>query len=850
MTTQAARPADSFALALRLARRELRGGVRGFRTFLACLALGVAAIAAIGSLSSAVNAGLEADARRLLGGDLDIRTVHRPIGATALGWLKARGTVSNTVGLRTMARRPGAETRTLVQLKAVDGAYPLFGELELDPVQPAARALARLDGNWGAAAEAGLLTRLGLGLGDAVRIGDTLYRIRAVIGSEPDRGGGLRALSLGQRLMVSAASLTDTGLIRPGSLVHYHYRVRLAPGDRLDIFRRELDAAFPDAGWRVRDTTNATPAIRRFIDRTALFLTLVGLTALLVGGVGVGNAVQGFLDQKKSVIATLKCLGAPQSLIFRTYLILILAMATGGIALGLIAGGVAPLALARLVADVLPAAARVSFYPAPMALAAAFGLLTAFAFSLWPIARACLVPPGSLYRDLIAPAASRPRPAHIAAIAVAIITLAALAVLAADDRGLALWFVAGSIGAVALFRTAAWGVQRIARALRGRGSARLRLALGNLHRPGTATSGIVLSLGLGLTVLVTVAMIEGNLTRLIRDTMPDKAPGYYFIDIQPGQTTGFDETVNRVPGVRALHRVPMLRGRVTAVNGVPADKAKVAKDVAWVLRNDRGLTWARAAPVGTRLTAGSWWAEDHAGPPLVSLAADIAEGFGVGVGDSLTVDILGRRITARISSLRDVAWGTLRMNFVLVFSPGVIEEAPQTHIATVHADRGAEVRVERAVAKRFPNITSIRVRDVLQTAGEILGRIAVAVRATAAITVLAGALVLGGAIAAGHRRRVYDAVVFKVLGARRRDVAAAYLMEYGLLGIATAIIAAAAGTVAAAVVLVQVMHIDWTFLPGTVAATATAAVGLVVAIGFIGTWFAMGRKAAPLLHNE
>ena len=645
----------SFVLAFRLARRELRGGVRGFRTFLACLALGVAAIATIGSLSSAIDAGLEHDAQRLLGGDVDIRTVHRPLDAETLGWLSDHGTVSFTATMRTMARR-GTGERALIQLKAVDGTYPLFGRLALNSALPTGRILARQgDGVWGAVAEDGFLTRLGLKQGDTVRVGDTNFRIKATIVNEPDRGSGFRALSLGARLMVPAASLGETGLIRPGSLVHYHYRIRLAPETDLKSFRRALDAAFPGAGWRVRDTDNASPAIRRFIDRTSLFLTLVGLTALLVGGVGVGNAVQGFLDQKTGVIATLKCLGAPSWLIFHTYLILVLAMALGGIVVGLLLGGLAPVALARMLADVLPAAARITFYPIPMSLAAAFGLLTAFAFSLWPIARACLVPPGSLYRDLISQATAHPRPAHVAAIAVAVAALATLAVLAASDKRLALWFVGCSIGAVALFRTAAWGVRRCARGQRGRGSARLRLALGNLDRPRAATNGIVMSLGLGLTVLVTVVMIEGNLTQLIGETMPDKAPGYYFIDIQTDQTAAFDGTVRALPGVRALKRVPMLRGRVTAVNGVPSAKAKVSKDVAWVLRNDRGLTWAGAMPDGTRLVAGDWWQENYKGPPLVSLAADIAEGFGVGVGDTLGVDILGRRITTRISSLRDVA---------------------------------------------------------------------------------------------------------------------------------------------------------------------------------------------------
>jgi putative ABC transport system permease protein len=841
---------SALRVALRIARRELRGGIRGFRTFLSCLCLGVAAIAVIGTITASVTAGLSLDARAILGGDVAVVTVQRQTTPEQRAWLASRGTLSEIATMRTMVRR-GDGTRSLAEMKAVDGAWPLYGTAALVPAMSVADALGRRDGLWGAAVEAALADKLNLKPGDRIRIGEAEYRLRAILEREPDRASSARAITLGPRVLVSTASLPDTDLIRPGAQVRYQVRLRLpATASSLPAFHTAVDAAFPDATWRVRDRTNATPGVTRFVDRTAQFLTLVGLTALLVGGVGVGNAVRTYLGEKAPVIATLKCVGASTRVIFFAYLAQIGVMALAGTVLGIGLGAALPPLLAGALAEVLPVPLRVGVYPGPLLVAAAFGLLTALAFSLWPVARACLVPAGSLFRDAIQPARRRPGARVIAACGLSIAALAALAVLSAHDRWIALWFVGGAAVALGLFRLAGMLVMRAAKAASGTRRTGLRIALANMHRPGAATAGIVLSLGLGLTVLVAVALVEGNLARQIAETMPAKAPAFYFIDIQPDQVAAFDATVRAVPGVTEEHRVPMLRGRVLKVNGVPAGEVRASKDTAWVLRRDRGLTWTRAMPAQTKLVAGAWWPPDYAGPPLVSVAANAAEGIGVGVGDTLTVDVLGRPITARIASLRDVEWGTLQLNFVMVFSPGALERAPQTHIATVHAPPDAETALEAAVAARFPNVTAIRVREVLQGIQDIMGRIAGAVRLTAGITVLAGALVLGGAIAAGHRRRVYEAVILKVLGARRREVLGAYLMEYGLLAAATTLIAAVIGSVAAWAVLTRVMRAEWTFLPGAVALTAAVAAILTLGLGFAGTWRALGQKAAPLLRNE
>jgi putative ABC transport system permease protein len=837
-------------IAWRLARRELRGGLKGFRVFVACLALGVAAIAGVGSVAAAIVAGLKADGRLLLGGDVELRLSHREAEPAQRAWLEERAAVSQLAAMKAMARAIGPDgPRTMVELKAVDGRYPLYGELPLEPPLPLAQALAAdAEGHGGAVADPNLLTRLGLAVGDRVRVGEADFVIRAAILREPDRATSL--FYFGPRLMIGLDRLSATDLVRPGSLIYHHYRLRLSPDRDAEALIGRLNEAFPDAGWRIRSTDNASPGLAQFIDRLTLFLTLVGLTTLLVGGVGVGNSVKGYLDGKVATIATLKCLGAPGRLIFTIYLLQVLAIALVGIVVGLALGALAPIAVGRLLEAQLPIAARLGVYPAPLLLAAGFGLLTALAFTLWPLARAREVPGGSLFRDLVAPARRWPRPVYVVTIVLAVLALAGLAVASATEKRFAVWFVVGAAGTLIAFLGAAAAVKHAARAVPRPRDPRLRLALANLYRPGAPTASVVLSLGLGLTLMVAVALIEGNLASQIDERLPEAAPSYYFIDIQPQQLAAFEALVRAHPGTTGLRHVPSVRGRIVRLKGRPVAEVTVAPNVAWVVRGDRALTYAAEPPANATVVAGAWWPEDYRGPPLVSLGEEAAAGMGLAVGDAITFNVLGREITAEVANLRRIDWSTLGMNFVVIFAPGTLERAPHSHIAAVHATPAAELALERAVTDRFANVSAIRMKDALEAVNRVLANIGTAVRITAGITLIAGMLVLAGAVAAGHHRRVRDAVVLKVLGARRRQVLQAFLLEYGLLGLVTSAIAGVIGSLAAWVVLTQVMEADWRFLPLEVLATACLATAVTLLFGFAGTWRALGHKPAPLLRND
>ncbi len=841
----------SLRVAFALARRELRGGLRGFRIFLACLALGVGAIASVQSVSSSILQGLRGDGQAILGGDLALQLLYRGLEPEQLDYIeRTSDALTQYTEMRTMARRTDGEQSTLIEFKGVDGLYPLFGRMELAGDAKFAGILDKTDGVWGAVVEPAVLERLGVRPGDRILVGEAPYEIRAAIVREPDRVGGGGRFGLGPRVMVSLASMSDTGLLKTGSLVYHHYRVKLTPDADLDVYRSDLDQAFPDANWRIRDYRNASPTVERMVNRLTLFLTLVGLTALLVGGVGVSNAVKAYLDLKLDTIAMLKCVGGPNRTLFQVYMIQILVLAAAGIAIGLVLGALVPPLAALLLSDMLPFRLSLAAHPDALALSAVFGLLVTLAFTIWPLARIHQVPAGALFRDRVSHSAAWPRPGYVGATAASGLLLAGLAIGTADNLRFAVWFVIGAAATMLIFRLAAWAVLH-GTALFGRPRRPgVRLALTNLQRPGAQTANVVLSLGLGLTVLVAVMLIEGNFSNQVRDSIPEKAPAFFFIDVQSAQIAPFERAVSGIDGVNDLQKVPYFRGRIVAIKDQAPEQLLTRPEYEWMIRGDRGLTYAAVKPDNTSIVAGEWWPEDYVGPPLVSIHKDVVEGFGVGVGDQIKLNVLGRDITATIANVRQLEWSSLQINFAIMFSPEPLRNAPHTFIATVGAASAAEDRIQRTVTREFPNVTMVRIKDALDKVNDILTKIGVAVRSVAGVTVIAGTLVLAGAIAAGHRRRVYDSVVLKVLGATRREVLQAFLLEYGLLGLMTAVIAALIGTLTAWAVLTQVMEASWTFLPSAVLLTTVLCTGITLAVGFLGTWRALGQKAAPLLRNE
>lgn len=841
-------------LAFRFALREMRGGLKGFYVFIACIALGVAAIAGVASVSRALVEGIAAEGTSILGGDMSVRLIHRTADAQELAWLDSLGDLSRIATLRAMARVPSSGEQTLVELKAVDNAYPLYGEMQLSGGEALDAALAPQDGLHGAVVEPELLVRLGLEKGDTLVLGRASLRIADTIAAEPDRLSD--GINFGPRMIVSDAALEETGLVQPGSLVRWLYRIRLPEGTSnaaVETLAEEANQRFPLAGWRVQSRANAAPGLQRNIDRLAQFLTLVGLTALVVGGVGVANAVRSYLDAKRPVIATFRCVGADGDFVFRVYLIQILCLAGLGIAAGLVIGALIPYVAAGFITAVLPVKAIAAIYPAELGLGVLYGGLTALAFALWPLGRAHDVPPSLLFRDDASATRTWPRKRYIVATAAAVLLLAGLAVLLAGDLRISLTYVGATAVVFVLLMLIARGIMAAARRMPHPRGAELRLALANIHRPGALTPSVVLSLGLGLSLLVALALIDGNLRRELGTTITQNAPSFFFLDVQQSEREAFDALLAREAPGGTIDGAPMLRGRIAAVNGVPSDQIVAPEGGGWVLRGDRGITYAAEKPANAVLTEGSWWAPDHSGTPLVSFEADAGTDLGLKIGDTITVNVLGRELTAEIANFRRVEWESLAINFVMVFSPNTFAGAPHTHLRTLaYADGGDEARelaLLKTLSQEFPTVTAVRVKDAIQQVNALVEQLAVAIRAAASITLVASVLVLGGALAAGHRHRVYDAVILKTLGATRGRLIASFSMEYAILGLVTAAFAVIAGALAASFVLVEIMDANFTFLPVTAFGAALAALVLTVGFGLIGTWQVLGRKPAQVLRN-
>ncbi len=840
-------------LAFRLALREMRGGLSGFYIFLACIALGTAAIAGVNSVSRSITSAITQEGQTILGGDIRFEIQNRTASNEELAFLAGQGTMSATTSLRSMSRLPDGSDQALVEIKAVDSRYPLYGELITAPVREFDTLYGEVDGRFGVAVAPLLLDRLGVALGDTVLLGNAKFELRALIETEPD------ALSDGfgfaPRLLMSSDGLEAAGLVQTGSLVEYAYKIRLADGtseNQVALLRSDAERQFPSAGWSVRSRSNAAPALSANITRFSQFLTLVGLTALIVGGVGVANAVRAYLDSKRSVIATFKCLGASGRFVFGVYLLQILIITTIGIAIGLVLGAAMPIAAASALSEILPVSTEAALYPDALLLAAVFGYLTALAFAVLPLGRARDVPATALFREQGFDASGLPKARYLIAGAVLIAILAALAIYTSYDRFIASIFLGAIAVSFVILRAVSVLIELMARRAPVVKSTALRLAIGNIHRPGALTPSVVLSLGLGLALLVTLALIDGNLRREISGSLPERAPNFFFVDIQSAEVDAFTALLQKDAPNGTIQRVPMLRGRILAFNGVDVREIDVPPGGEWVLRGDRGVTYEAEIPPNAKLSEGQWWPEDYAGEPLVSFSAEEAGELGLALGDTITVNVLGRNITARIANLRQVEWESLSINFVMVFSPNTFAGAPHAWLATLSdpaASSAEEANVLRAVTNAFPTVTSVRVKDALDVVNRLVGQLATAIRAAAAVALIASILVLSGALAAGNRARAHDAVVLKTLGATRRTLIRAFSYEYLILGLATAVFALFAGGIAAWFVVSQIMSLPSQFLPDVAVATIVVALLLTVGIGLAGTWRVLGQKAAPVLRN-
>ena len=815
----------SWSGAWRIAKRDLNARFRGLRLLLVCIFLGTAALAAIGSLTAAIERELSDRGQELLGGDLEVEVWQRPLSDEEMGALAELGRVST--GTRMQAMATTADGAAPIELKAIDDHWALYGVLTLADGREAGAP------SPGAAWVAqGALDRLGIGVGETFRVGTVELTAAGVIDNEPDRLS--EGFQLGPTVIVREEVPARAGLLAPGSL--YESKVRVAFDDTSrnpsDV-EEALEEQFPESGLDTRTRDRASPGADRFVRQMSDFLTLVGLAALVIAGIGIGGGVASYLEARRTSIATLKVLGAKSGDIVRIYALQIAAAAAVGTIAGLLVGIAVTPVLAVALDGLLPVERGIVIEIGPLVLAAAYGLLVAFAFAATPLLRARSFPAMALMRARVAPL-GRDRRALAWTLA-GIGAICALALLTTTDVRLSAGFLTGAAFALALLAAIGLAIRDLAKRLPRSNNPLLRNALANLHRPGAPTGALVTALGFGLAAFVLLAAVQSAINGNIDQRVPREAPDYFVLDIPVERKAEFEDLVLEKLPEADIRAVPTLRGAVLAY-GPQDNMQRVSEleripDNAWALRGERGLTYADELPVGNVLTDGDWWPADYSGEPLVSLDADFAAAADLEIGDYITVGVLGVERTARVANLRRIDWESMGFNYVFVFSRNALADAPHNLAATIELAPGAEDRtLLRDLVRAFPSSSVIEVGEVLKEARTILEQVALATLAAASVAVLAGLAVLLGAIAAARAARMYDTVILRVLGASRKQVLLMQLLEYGLLALLLAGVALGLGSFLAWVIVTQLFEFDW--LPNWSEVFAVLGFGLTLVVGF------------------
>lgn len=809
---------------LSLAWRDLRASGRTLWVFCACLALGVALVAASGGLYRQVAGALQEDARALFGGDLEVRN-GEPLSQPELDWIAARGDMSRLVELRSMLRTADGRAQ-LVTVQSADARYPLYGSVELAPAQPLADALAERDGAWGIALDGVLAQRMGLAPGAQVQLGDTTLQVRATIVRQPDRS--LRADWNGAPVLLADGALAATGLVQPLSRVNYHYRVRTATP--VAAWRDNFIAAFPQSNAQVRSFAQRSERVAEVLEQVGSALMLIGLSALFIGGLGVFNSVQAYLQGKLGTLATLRALGLRDGKLAVLVLLQILLLALIASGIGVLAGGALALGGAALAARSLPVAQQLgpqlAAMAVPAALAMGFGVLTALAFALPALGRALTVSPAALFRGLHSAVLKTPVWAWVASAGCAT-ALAALLVSTLPDARLGWAFLA----VVALLLLVLEGLQALLRGLARRwlashwqGPLELRLALAGLQRPGSALRPALLSLGTALTLLVACTLTVSTLLRTIADTVPREAPGLVLYDVQTDQLPLLREAL---AGADRLQTAPLVLGRLAAVNGEALRDSADARRVREA-RDEHKLSTREGNVDDVVVERGALWPADYHGPPLVAMEDREADQLGLQIGDRLRYDIMGQSVEAELAAI----YGQRRMQARLwlegIFSNGVLDPFITRHVGAAWLGPQAAIAAQDRIAAQAPNVVSVRTDALLSESRLLLGRASAALSVIAGICLLASLLVLTSVVAASRARQVYESSVLHVLGARLSSLRKALRWEYAVLAIVTSAFATVAGSALALVLLQWRLELDaagllWT---GALAALAVSALSL------------------------
>jgi putative ABC transport system permease protein len=848
-----------FAAWIRVALVDLRGDLRRFGVLLACLALGVATIALVGSVGAALQSALNRDARLLLGGDLEAGISYRFAEPAEKDYFATLGKTAEVVEVMGNARL--GEEQAFLALRAVDGNYPLVGNVTItDPLTPDVplfELIAEKNGVYGLVAETLLFDRLNLKVGDQITINEVPFQLRGVLSGVPDQV--TTGLQFGIPAIITVDSLKATNIIEPGVLARFRYKVELNEPEKFDETAKAIKATFPETGWDVNSPRDATVDLARFFGIFSRFLTIVGLSALLVGGVGVSNAITAYVTERQRSIATLKAMGATSARILTHFLSQVLILTVVGIILGLILGAVITLVALPIVGSLLDINLPVIVDPLSLLIASGFGILVGFAFAFLPLKRAEALKPALLFRASGAAIEGGLgwkqlfKPSFWIPLLLAVAAIYGLALLTTNRQELVFWYALGVAASFIVLRLAGWGLQRLLRLVPPLPDAGFRNALKSIYRPGAPAPVVILSLGLGLALLLLIALIDNNLRhQLDREQVPPDAPSFVFMDLfedEVAQLQDFQQADTRVEGFEAM---AMLRGAMISINGTPVvDMQAPSEEMAMAFEGGEfPLTASGPLPARSTVVQGNWWPADYDGEPLVSVFTEMADSMKLKIGDEIGFRVYGEEFTARVANLRDINWRGGGVSFAFVFTPNILEQFPVSYVGLLRTTPGTERDMQQTLVDTFPSLAFFPVSDALDIFSRILDAITNAVAVIGGLAVVSGLLVLAGAMAAGRRQREADAVVMKVLGATRGDVVRAFVIEYGLLGALAAVIAAALSIVGAWAFVELILEIDFNVNPLVIIGVIVAAVALTIAVGITTTWSALSVKPASFLREE
>lgn len=880
----------------KMAWRETRAAWRHFLYFLVCIAVGVGALVGVSLFGTNVERAVTKEARGLLGGDLEIR-LSRPIslkGQAVMDSLADRGIASTHVSeLVAMAARTelsavSAQATQIVELKAVEPQYPFYGALRLEPSGNLTELL-RSDARWcsghtcfGVVVQESLLIRMGLAVGDHLKIGQGLFVITGVVRTEPDRMAN--AFSLGPRVLMSQEGLRTAELVKLGSRIRERYLLKIPAAMAPEPLLYELRGRLVSESARVSGYRDAQPQLKQFLEQLTRYLGLIGLTALFVGGLGVATSIHAFVREKLTTIAILKTVGADSATVIWTYILQALLLGLAGSVIGLVIGILLQQGLPWVIAgflasdllDQLGFAADVTHAAlVPLGKGVALGLLSTLLFALWPLLTIRDIKPAIIFRRVVVPLASAASPDTVrwwkrwrtidrvkgfTSIGIGL-GLAMLSIWQAGSWKVGLLFIGAFVAAVLLLGALAWMVILLLKRWPRPESLSLRQALGNIVRPGSQAVSITIAVGIGVMMVVTVSLVERSLLRQVRDNRPTNAPTFFFIDIQPDQAEGFARLLHQQSG----DLTPLVRSRLSAINGQPIKldatseeeeqkEQAVEKDERrkkWYLSREYVLTFLQDLPKDNEVVKGEWWKPGQAfTKPLISIEEDAAKQLGITVGDTVELDIQGAAITGEVSSIRKVEWGNFSTNFYMIFSPGTLDGAPLTYVATVRVVASEEVALQQAVVASFPNVTAINIGDVLDSFARVLDRLSLAIRAVALFCVVSGGLVMAAALAATRYRRLYESVILKTVGATRGVIARSFAVEYALLGAVGGLLGSGLASALSWAVLATVFDLSWSLQPPVLIVGVLATIALTVVVGFLSTYRILGQPPLSVLRHE